>query len=67
MHPVGAFCIPQFLFAFEFECEWLNGNSVNTQLIQITVRPFTLNDINIYYFEMSSQIAIFNKKGVIAE
>ena len=22
----SAFCIPRFPFAFEFECEWLNGN-----------------------------------------
>ena len=38
----GAFCMPQFLFVFEFECEWQFGF---TQVISITIRPFTLKNI----------------------
>ena len=30
----------------------------HTQVIRITIRPFTLKNINIFYFELSGQIAI---------
>ena len=67
MHPVGAFCIPQFPFAFEFECEWLNGNSAVHKSFKLLFGHSHSKNINIYYFEMSSQIAIWPfavKKGV---
>ena len=50
----GAFCILQFPFAFE--CEWSNGNSAVHKSFKL---PFTLKNINIFYFEMSRQIAIW--------
>ena len=43
--------------------EWQFGH---TQVIQITIQPITLKNINIFYFEMPGQIAIWPfsiKKG----
>ena len=50
------------ILQFPFECELPFGH---TQVIWITIQPFTLKNINIFYFEMSSQIAIqpFSIKG----
>ena len=52
----GAFWLSQCPFAFEFECEWQFGCA---QVIWITIRSFTLKNINIFDFEMSGQIAIW--------
>ena len=49
------------------ECEQPNGNLSTHKSFELPFRPFTLKNINIFYFEMSSQItmhAVFNKKGV---
>ena len=51
-----AFCIPQFPFEFWVRtAEWQFGR---TQVIRITIWLFTHKNINIYYFEISGQIAI---------
>ena len=60
-----AFCIPQF--PFEFECEWPNGNSAIHKSFKLPFSHSHSKNINIFYFEMSGQIAIqpFSiKKGV---
>ena len=44
-----------FCLRFSFECEWHFGH---TQVTQNTIWPFTLKNINIFYFEMSCKIAI---------
>ena len=51
------FGIPQFSFAFEFECEWPLTSHSNYHLV--------IHTQNFFFFEMSAQnchLAIFNKK-----
>ena len=44
-----AFCIPQFSFVFEWQFGY-------TQVIQITIWPFTLKNINIFILKCLAKL-----------